>query len=100
MIGSGDQSEMLQRLVSRVSSLELAVAAAEARRRELHNQLVQLRGNVRSCPLRHYSVRKMALLLSCPPFLIFACCVRNIVAVIDPSQPLDPGLHRTAKCYI
>lgn len=47
MIGEGDQSQMLSRLVSRVASLEMAAAAAEGRRRELHNQLIRLRGNVR-----------------------------------------------------
>lgn len=46
VIGEGDQGEMLSRLVSRVASLEMAVAEAEARRREAHNQLIRLRGNV------------------------------------------------------
>ena len=48
VIGEGDQSQMLSRLVSRVATLETAVAEAEARRRDLHNQLVRLRGNVRA----------------------------------------------------
>ena len=48
VIGEGDQSQMLSRLVSRVAALEMAVAEAESRRRELHNQLIRLRGNVRS----------------------------------------------------
>lgn len=47
VIGDGDQGEMLSRLVSRVAALELAVAEAEARRRDAHNQLIRLRGNVR-----------------------------------------------------
>ena len=47
MIGDGDQGEMLSRLVSRVAALELAVTEAEARRRDAHNQLIRLRGNVR-----------------------------------------------------
>ena len=46
VIGSGDQSQMLSRLVSRVASLDKALAEAEMRRRALHNQLVELRGNV------------------------------------------------------
>lgn len=37
---------MLQRMVSKIATLEGAVAAAEAKRRELHNQLVELKGNV------------------------------------------------------
>lgn len=37
---------MLTRMLSKIAALEAAVAAAEARRRELHNQLVELKGNV------------------------------------------------------
>lgn len=44
--GSLDQAEMLGRLVSRVASLEAAVAESQSVRRDLHNQLVNLRGNV------------------------------------------------------
>lgn len=47
VIGAGDQSQMLSRLVSRVASLDTALAEGEMRRRALHNQLVELRGNVR-----------------------------------------------------
>ena len=46
--GSVDQAEMLGRLISRVASLEAAVAESQCVRRSLHNQLVNLRGNVRS----------------------------------------------------
>ena len=45
--GSVDQAEMLGRLIRRVADLEAAVAANARERRELHNQLVELRGNVR-----------------------------------------------------
>lgn len=45
--GSIDQAEMLGRLISRVASLESAVAESQCVRRSLHNQLVNLRGNVR-----------------------------------------------------
>ena len=38
---------MVSRLLSRISALQCAAAAAEATRRELHNQMVELRGNVR-----------------------------------------------------
>lgn len=48
VMGEGDQREMLSRLLTKVATLETAIAAAEATRRDLHNQLVQLRGNVRS----------------------------------------------------
>ena len=47
--GSVDQAEMLGRLISRVAALEAAVAESQAVRRELHNQLVNLRGNVSHC---------------------------------------------------
>ncbi|KAL3132444.1 Nucleolar protein 58 [Trebouxia sp. C0010 RCD-2024] len=46
-MGTGDQSEVLGRLVSRVATLEAAAGEAEAQRRALHNQLVELRGNIR-----------------------------------------------------
>ena len=42
---------MLGRLVSRVASLDKALAECEMRRRALHNQLVELRGNVRHTPV-------------------------------------------------
>ena len=45
--GSVDQAEMLGRLIRRVADLEAAVAQSTRQRRELHNQLVELRGNVR-----------------------------------------------------
>lgn len=45
--GSIDQAEMLGRLISRVAGLEAAVADAHRSRAALHNQLVNLRGNVR-----------------------------------------------------
>ena len=47
-LGTGDQREMLTRMVSKIAALEAAVAAAEAKRREIHNQLVELKGNVRA----------------------------------------------------
>ena len=46
-MGTGDQTQVLGRLVSRVATLEAAAGEAEAQRRALHNQLVELRGNVR-----------------------------------------------------
>ena len=48
-LGAGDQKEMLTRMLSKIAALETAVAAAEARRRDLHNQLVELKGNVSGC---------------------------------------------------
>ena len=48
-MGTGDQTEVLGRLVSRVATLEAAAGEAEAQRRSLHNQLVELRGNVSCC---------------------------------------------------
>jgi hypothetical protein len=48
--GSLDQAEMLGRLISRVAGLEAAAAEGAAQRRALHNQLVELRGNVRPRP--------------------------------------------------
>ncbi|GAB4817622.1 hypothetical protein N2152v2_004668 [Parachlorella kessleri] len=46
-LGAGDQREMLSRMVSKIAALEAAVAAADAKRRDIHNQLVELKGNIR-----------------------------------------------------
>lgn len=43
----GDQKELLSRMVTKIATLEAAVVAAEAKRREAHNQLVELKGNIR-----------------------------------------------------
>ena len=48
VIGTGDQTEMLGRLVSRVATLETALAQAQLQRRKLHNDLIEIRGNVRT----------------------------------------------------
>jgi hypothetical protein len=42
----GKQRDIVGRLLSRVGALQCAVTTAEATRRQLHNQLVELRGNV------------------------------------------------------
>lgn len=43
----GEQRDVVGRLLARIGSLQCAAAAAEATRRQLHNQMVELRGNVR-----------------------------------------------------
>lgn len=47
VMGEGEQRDIVGRLLSRISNLQAAAAAAERTRRELHNQMVELRGNVR-----------------------------------------------------
>lgn len=47
MDAEGDEKEMLTRMLHRITSLEAALVAAEARRREVHNQLVEMKGNIR-----------------------------------------------------
>jgi hypothetical protein len=42
----GEQRDVVARLLGRVSTLQIAATEAEATRRRLHNQLVELRGNV------------------------------------------------------
>ena len=66
VIGDGDQGEMLSRLVSRVAALELAVTEAEARRRDAHNQLIRLRGNVRRDTMSRSVTETPSLLLWTP----------------------------------
>ena len=48
VMGSGEEGQVVSRLVSKVATLEAAAGQAEAQRRALHNQLVELRGNVSS----------------------------------------------------
>lgn len=48
VMGEGEQRDIVGRLLSRISNLQAAAATAEATRRQLHNQMVELRGNV-SC---------------------------------------------------
>ena len=45
--GSLDQADMLSRLLTRVAALDSALGSSQAAQRQLHNQLVELRGNVR-----------------------------------------------------
>jgi kinesin family protein C1 len=47
--GAGNEvtKELLSRMTSKIAALETAVAAAEARRREAHDKLVELKGNIR-----------------------------------------------------
>lgn len=51
---SGGQRDVVQRLLAKVAGLQGAVATAEATRRRLHNELVEVRGNV-SCQQGFYS---------------------------------------------
>ena len=44
-----DQADMLSRLLTRVATLDKALGSSQAAQRQLHNQLVELRGNV--CPI-------------------------------------------------
>eukprot|EP00798_Chlamydomonas_sp_ICE-L_P013863 gene13863-19786_t len=43
----GGQKDVVARLLTRISTLQGAVSSAEATRRRLHNELVELRGNIR-----------------------------------------------------
>jgi hypothetical protein len=46
VMGEGEHRDVVARLLSKISSLQAAAASAEATRRALHNQMVELRGNV------------------------------------------------------
>lgn len=76
VIGAGDQSQMLSRLVSRVASLDTALAEGEMRRRALHNQLVELRGNVRIDPPTPLCVTCMTQRRGGAQLLSQICCER------------------------
>ena len=43
---AGGQRDVVQGLLSKISTLQAAAAAAEATRRKLHNELVSIKGNV------------------------------------------------------
>lgn len=45
-MGEGEQRDIVGRLLSRISNLQAAAVTAEATRRQLHNSMVELRGNV------------------------------------------------------
>lgn len=46
MMGEGEQRDVVARLLNRIGNLQCAAAAAESTRREMHNRLVELKGNV------------------------------------------------------
>ncbi|KAK9792707.1 hypothetical protein WJX73_008450 [Symbiochloris irregularis] len=61
--GSTDQAEMLGRLISRVAHLDASLAQSRAAQRAMHNQLVELRGNIRVfCRLKPSSTAAVAAL--------------------------------------
>lgn len=48
MLGDAGQQDVVSGLLSRIATLQAAVASTEAQRRKLHNELVDARGNVRA----------------------------------------------------
>lgn len=51
LIGEADQRDVVTRLLGKIAGLQAAAAAAEATRRRLHNELVEVKGNVSGgCP--------------------------------------------------
>ena len=52
-MGAGDQKQMVGQLVTRVGNLEAALWEAEKSRRRNHNELMEVKGNIRVfCRLR------------------------------------------------
>lgn len=47
VIGEGEQRDTVSRLVNKIANLQRVAAEAETVRRQLHNQLVELKGNIR-----------------------------------------------------
>ena len=53
VVGAGDQKQMVGQLVTRVGNLEAALWEAEKSRRRNHNELMEVKGNIRVfCRLR------------------------------------------------
>jgi hypothetical protein len=104
VIGDGDQGEMLSRLVSRVAALELAITEAEARRRDAHNQLIRLRGNVRGDAISRPVAETPSLLLWDTSFGDHRCdCATAHLAMhwnlcLLASDPLEHGLTSAPGC--
>ena len=46
VLGDAGQRDVVNNLLSKISTLQSAVGSAEATRRKLHNELVEARGNV------------------------------------------------------
>lgn len=56
MLGeSGGQRDVVQRLLGKVACLQGALSSAEATRRRLHNELVEVRGNVSGALRRRHT---------------------------------------------
>lgn len=66
---AGGQRDVVSGLLTRISTLQAAVATAEATRRKLHNELVSIRGNVRVHSLKF----RMPVVL-CHNAGLFCCC--------------------------
>lgn len=57
VVGAGDQKQMVGQLVTRVGNLEAALWEAEKSRRRNHNELMEVKGNIRVfCRLKPCSV--------------------------------------------
>jgi hypothetical protein len=53
VVGAGDQKEMVGQLLTRLGNLEAVLWEAEKARRRNHNELIEMKGNIRVfCRLR------------------------------------------------
>jgi uncharacterized protein YfkK (UPF0435 family) len=61
VVGLGDSAQMVAKLIEKVAMLERSLMDAEKVRRKLHNDLVEIRGNVRVfCRIRPCDVAPVA----------------------------------------
>lgn len=88
-MGEGEQRDIVGRLLSRISNLQAAAVTAEATRRQLHNQMVELRGNVSADQLCSFVVCAITFLSMSSPDcrLCCACALCCTAVVLEPRNP-------------
>lgn len=69
VLGDSGDKDVLSSLLAKISMLQVAAGAAEANRRRLHNELVEVRGNVSFCTVDTFIALTVCFNLSHPPTL-------------------------------
>jgi Microtubule binding len=90
IVGCGDHGEAIGQMVARVGRLETTLAEAEKVRRKLHNDLMEIRGNIRVyCRLR-----------PCTGPAVAEPLAADAVRITVDSKPNDFYLDRSVRLHI
>jgi Microtubule binding len=90
IVGCGDHGEAIGQMVARVGRLETTLAEAEKVRRKLHNDLMEIRGNIRVyCRLR-----------PCTGPAVAEPLAADAVRITVDSKPNDFYLDRSVRLQI